>query len=74
MNGSKYQYIGMAAIKNTNGSFIAPTKHMKFPFQAGALPVSISSQDWTLVNVSASGKSMHHTLSCKLALLTDPEG
>ncbi|BDA51311.1 probable LRR receptor-like serine/threonine-protein kinase at C-terminar half [Coccomyxa sp. Obi] len=49
---------GMAAMKNMNGSFVAPSMNMSYPFRAGALPDSIASPDWALVNASASGGAL----------------
>ncbi|BDA51290.1 probable serine/threonine-protein kinase DDB_G0281745 at C-terminar half [Coccomyxa sp. Obi] len=63
--------LGMAASKDANGSFVAPSKEATYPFRAGALPKTITSRDWALVNVSASGETGAYPMGGLVYVITD---
>ena len=57
--------LSVGAIKNPNGTFVAPSASAPFPFASSALPQSIVSSQWATLNASASSEfpGCHTTLS-----------
>ena len=53
--------ISVGAIRNPNGTYVAPSASAPFPFALSALPQSVVSSQWADLNASASGIPAENT-------------
>ena len=59
--------LSVGAVRNPNGTFVAPSASAPFPFASSALPQSIVSAQWASLNASASSEPLQdHTTYCQL--------